>query len=476
MAWPVSNPFPIDALGQTLRAAVWQHQANTRLSQDMIGTFALGCAAAAVQDLVDVQRPNLPPSPVSLFTVAIASTGEGKDTAIEPFARPFIMLQKEADEMAQMLRPEHRAETLEWELRNKLLAGELACAIQAGEPTVAIKKRIVGHASQVPAAPVAPQILYKDPTPMTVKLGLCGWRSALLQSMEADEFFNGHMASDFPFINAGWSGTPIVVNRVRGGRRSAPSPRLSMALGVQNEPFLRFLKRRGVEAHDSGFTARFLVACPPSTAGYRMISGFAQSTDLVDAYIARAVALLEESVSATIAGKPRRVLRFTPAAASAFVDVYNDIQVLMRWGNEFFDLRGFASKASENVARVAVVLHVIDGLEGDISNDTFWRAVCIVRWFADQFKLVYSQMPMRPTVEHDASLILQVLCQTTLRGQGDTRRAHLKYSLPDMGQARLNSALGLLIAQNRARIGTTRGAEYISLTSWMPSLPNIFNG
>lgn len=463
MNYPIANPLPAQALGRILGPAVWQHQKNTNLSLDLIGTFALGYAAGVVHDLIDVQRPNLPPSSPSLYVTVIAGSGEGKDTGAGPFQRPFLNVQAKAEKEIEAAQAGHSAERLEWQLSRKSLVSELAAALAAGEPTFGIKARIAAHNRQVPALPPVPKIMYKDATPKGLKLGLCEWRSAVLSSMEASEFFNGYMATDFPLINEGWQGSPIVVDRVRGARRSIADPRLGIVLGVQPEPFLRFLRRRGVEAHDSGFTARFLVALPPSTRGIRMIAGGPQATDLIDAYVARATELLEESAAATRSRKPRRVVRFTYEAEVEFTRVYNRIQELMQWGNLLFDIPGFASKAAENIARVAAVLHVIDDLEGEISVDTLHRANCIVFWFTEQFKYIFTQADVQPTPEHDASIVEQALAICRSTGQFSLPRKQLKYWVPGMPSKRLTCAVDMLLGQGRATLSESQGTEYLGL-------------
>ena len=464
VSWHISKPFPVQALGRVLGPAVWQHQSNTRLSLDMIAPLALGYAGGAVQDLVDVQRPNLPPSPPSLYVTVIAGSGEGKDTGAGPFQRPFLNIQANADDEAQALRPAFSADAIEWELKRKNLVKELAAAIVEGGPTVEIKKTIAAHERQTPVPFPLQKVLYKDATPKALKLGLCDWRSAVLSSMEAGEFFNGYMSTDFALVNDGWQGSPIVVDRVRGSRRSIADPRLGIVLGVQPEPFMRFLRRRGVEAHDSGFTARFLVALPTSTRGMRMIDGIAQATNFVDMYIARAMALLEESAAGIRARKPRRVLRFTSEAEMEFTRVYNRIQELMQWGNLLFDIPGFASKAAENISRVAAVLHLIDDLEGDINMDTLRRATCIIEWFTHQFKFVFTQADIQPTLEHDANVIEQALATCRSSGQLSIPTKQLKYWIPGMSAKRLARGVDNLLGQGRATLTPFQGADYLGLS------------
>jgi hypothetical protein len=472
MAWHISKPFPVEALGRVLSAAVCQHHMNTRVSTDMIAMFALGCSAGLVQDRVNVRRPNLAPSSSSLYIAVIASTGEGKDTAIGPFVKPFNIVQADAEREGKELASTGHADAVEWKLVDKALVQELAKVLAAGEPAFAIKKKIAAHQRSAPAIPAVPSILYEDSSPSGAKRGLCKWRSAVLADIDADNFFNRHMATDFAFINKGWQGSAMFIDRAREPRRSVPEPRLGLVLGVQAVPFMRFLKRRGVEAHDSGFTARFLAGAPPSTAGLRMISGLAQPTDLVDAFVARGIDLLEESIAATRAGKPRRVLGFAPDAEWEFVRLYNRVQELMQWGNLLFDIRGFASKAAENIARIAAILHVIDDLEGDISIDTLRRATCIVEWFTGQFHYIYTQAGVQPSIEHDAELLLRGIAQACLDQGGRLRRSHLQYLVGDLPPARARHALNLLVSQRRVVVGAEGRADVLSVPGMvLPQIP-----
>lgn len=471
MAWHISKPFPVEALGRVLGAAVWQHHMNTRVSTDMIATFALGCAGGLTHDLTDLRRPNLAPSSTSLYVTVIAGTGEGKDTAIGPFMKPFTIVQSDAEQESKELVSTRYADMLEWKLVRKALEKELAQALSSESPTSEIKKRIVSHQRGALAMPAIPSILYEDSSPSGAKRGLCKWRSAVLADIDADNFFNRHMATDFAFINKGWQGSAMVIDRAREPRMSVPDPRLGLVLGVQPVPFMRFLRRRGVEAHDSGFTARFLTGLPPSTAGERMLTGFAQPTDLVDAYVARGIDLLEESIAATRAKRPRRVVAFTSDAASEFVRLYNHIQHLMRWGNSLFNIRGFASKAAENIARVAAVLHVVDDLEDDISLDTLRRATCIIEWFTEQFQYIYTQAGVQPSVEHDAEWLLQNIVQACLAQGGELRRSHLQYWAADFPPARVRHALNLLVAQRRVAVKAEGRTDILSVPGLV--LPQI---
>jgi hypothetical protein len=237
-----------------------------------------------------------------------------------------------------------------------------------------------------------------------------------------------------------------------------------MVVGIQPVPFQRFLKRRGIEAHDSGFTARFLIAVPPSTKGHRFIGAWQVSTDAIDRCCARLRELLDEAERRTLAGIPRTVLTMTPDAASLFVRAYNNVQQLMAPGRAYADISGQAAKAAENVARVAAVLHVIDGLEGDISEDTLTRAGVIVEWFVNQFLELFGAADVKPSLEHDAAAVENALFRARSCGHQAVLRSELKYWCPpEIYGTKFDRALHVLVAHQRAFLVPNKGKVWVTL-------------
>jgi hypothetical protein len=436
----------------------------------MIAPIALGLAAAAVQDLYDVERPNMAPSPVSLFVAFVAATGEGKDAGAAPFVRPFLQFQAEADAEQEKQKLALEVDLQEWRLNEKLLLGKMEARIRDGKDVDHLKDRLTRHVEERPQPPRSPLIIYDDTTVSAIKNSLCErWRSGVLFSMEASDMFNGRLGTAYPFWNAGWGGAPIFSDRVAEGRRSVHDARLGMVVGIQPVPFARFLKRRGVEAHDSGFTARYLIAVPRSTKGFRQIGSWQVSAEMIEAYVARIRELLGAGAAATRAGKERKVLRFTPDAVGRFVAIYNKLQSMMAPGQPYSEISGQAAKAAENVARVAAVLHVIDGLDGDINEDTLARAAVIVEWFVNQFLVLFSTGEQRPTVEQDATGIEQGLWRAFNCGYVSVLRSELKYWCPpDIFGTRFDRGLRHLVYCGRAVLVPHKGKVYVMLPHVSP--------
>lgn len=475
MNWNIFDPFPAHALGRIAAPAVWQHHSNSQLSIELIAPIALGLAAAAVHDLYDVERPNLAPSPISLFIAIIAGSGEGKDAAAAPFVKPFFDFQEQADEAHAGKRKSHEIDLQEWAAGERKLLAELEDGVRENKDVSGIKNRLLAHGEKRPDLPKTPQAIYDDATVTAIKASLCErWRSGMLFSMEASSMFNGRLGTEYPFWNAAWGGQPIFLDRVAEGRRAVHDARVGMVVGIQEIPFRRFIKNRGDEAHDSGFTARYLISVPPSTKGLRVIGGWQMSTDALDAYAARVRELLDEAAAATSAGRKRTVLRFSPKAAEKFVGYYNHLQQLMAPGQPYSEISGQAAKAAENVARVAAVLHAFDELQGDISEDTLVRAAMIVQWFVNQFLTRFGGNDGKPTLEQDAAAVEQALWRAHASGLSSVLRQELKYWCPPGVQGtRLDRGLQYLIDSRRVIMLRYNGKMWVALTQGRPHVPVI---
>ena len=459
-----------------MASAVLQHCSNTKVRPEMVGPVALSCAASAVQNLVNIVRPGLAPSPVSLNVLLVAGSGEGKDVAVGPFIKPFQEFQQRASEAAAEKTKHMQFEEASWKVKQDVLLGELKRCIREGVSEADIAARIGDHLAARPKSPRVPKIIFDDATPTAVKASLCtNWPSALVYSMEGTSVFNGRLMTDFGFWNSAWGGSPVVVDRVGEAAIAVAAPRLSMLQGIQAEPLARFLRRRGAEANDSGFLARFLVACPASTKGYRLIDDCIKATDCLDAYAHRCTELLNESAKLSKGvDDERRSLVFTDDAQRYFVHIYNTLQGLMRPYGIFQDMAAHAAKQAEYVARVAAILHTWDGRVGPILEETLHRAEAIVHWHAFEYMRFFSNATAPARDAQDAQELETLLVQKRFMGQPTIRRADLVFVCPSSWRrARAERALHVLINQRRACIEAWGRTSVVRLVDSPMPIPGM---
>ena len=96
----------------------------------------------------------------------------------------------------------------------------------------------------------------------------------------------------------------------------------------------------------------------------------------------------------------RVVLSFSAPAQIEWDSIFNSIESSIRPGGEFCEVRDFASKVAENIARQAGVLHAFEGYEGTkISVETLRSATQVVLWYAKEFVRLFSPPdPLQETI------------------------------------------------------------------------------
>ena len=90
------------------------------------------------------------------------------------------------------------------------------------------------------------------------------------------------------------------------------------------------------------------------------------------------------------------MLDFTADAKALWVDSYNAIESELTSGGDFASIRDAASKAADNIARLAAVLHVFEyGARGPISVQSVEAARRIVLWHAYSARALLAPSPCR---------------------------------------------------------------------------------
>lgn len=444
--------YPVSALGRVLGRAADQHHVNTQIGIELIAPMALGAAAIAVQDLFDVQRPNSPPSPTSLYICVVAGSGEGKDFGLAPFIRPIQKFQAALEQEHQASRDEFEAKLQAWKVKGAVVRSRLAAAIQEDKATASLQNELAEHQARKPKPELSPVLLYEDATPAAIAYQLCNrWPSGALVHMEAGGFFQ---AARVEFWNARWSGQPIITDTISRGHAESPEPRLSKILGIQPDFLAKIVQRRGSEVfHGSGYSARLLLAAPASTIGTRFINEVAKSTECLDDCSDRITELLHISAqNRKSGGSERERLSFTPSAQKALVDHYNRMQALAAPGNIYCRIVGYAAKATEQVARVSAILHVMDDLGAQITDECVERAILLVQWHTDQFLMLFGQDIAATGAARDAAELEQVLVHAHRCGHWSVAEGDLRFWSTRLHGRRLSNALALLAAQGRAQI------------------------
>ena len=364
--------FPIEALGSLIDPcmAIYEH---TQAPLAMVAQTMLSAVSICAQSHRDILFCGFK-RPISLFTLCIAKSGERKTTV-------FNLCYKAITKKQTSLNREFEERTKELRLQN-------------------MKGREVELCQ-----PLAPNIIVSDITlEGLVKLQVRGQPSMGLCTTEAASFFGGYAMKrenkirTLAELSNYWEGEDIV--RVRSDKEQnvfLENPRLSVAFAVQPEIISSYLK--DAEIVGQGMLSRFLIMEPKSRIGERNSS--IKSGKLTDPAYKEFQNRLTELLNApwklrdgSINTLELPTLGFSNEAAQELDAFLNEIEKKMAPQGPYENITGFASKATENAARIAGCFTVYrEQNPSEISADTMQDAIKIMRYYLEMHLHVMSIMP-----------------------------------------------------------------------------------
>jgi putative DNA primase/helicase len=184
-----------------------------------------------------------------------------------------------------------------------------------------------------------------------------------------------------------WGNETLKIDRIGRDGIVVRDVRLTLGLQAQHCVIEELAAKGSGAARGVGFFARFLFSEPDIKFGGRPFEEAALPE--LDPIHKRIRELLSERLRWSDDGvgiKPR-VLDLSQDGKAAWIEAYNAIQSQEGEFGEYADVRDVSSKAGENIARVAAILHVLEnGNGGKISAENVRRAEAIVRWHLAEYK------------------------------------------------------------------------------------------
>ena len=390
-------PYPIDLFPLAMQAAIAEVQAATQAPVALVAQAALAGVAVAGQGLVSVARDDTLRSPVSLYMLAIAPSGERKTTCDAHFMQPVREWQSREIER---LKPELDAFTSEfdaWKSARTGLLDAIKGAARSGESIDDLEAQLKAHDAERPECVRVPRLVYADiTTEQLIYLLAKQWPSAIESSSEAGTIFGSHgtnadnVMKYFAARNVLWDGGEFTADRRTTESVSANGVRLSASLSVQRQAFDVFNERTGGLARGMGTWARYLLCEPESTQGTRFYREPSANMPKRAAFHRRITQLLDKPISINpTGGIDTSLLKFSREGQAVWIEHYNAIETELRAGGEFDGVRDVASKTADNGARLAALFHVFEhGDTGEISAEHV-RAGCLLAiWYLGEAKRI----------------------------------------------------------------------------------------
>lgn len=471
------HSYPIAALPDAVQQAIWAAEAAVQSPIPLIAASALSTMATACQGLVDVAMPNGQIAPVSLFFITSAESGERKTATDKLLSKAILEAQARWAAEGDFARAAFAADLEIWQIEHGVLESNFKRALKKRLSCAELREELTRHAQQRPQPPAVPRLLYSDTTMEALLLSLhSGWPCGALTSSEGSSLLNGHAMRHLGVANELWDGSAdIRVDRKTGPSFALKDARLSLSVMVQHGPIVEFVSRNRGEAGDIGFLARALIAEPQSTQGTRRVDGHpgALGEAALHRFHERVSQLLEKSRRAHSEGLPRKILTFSPEAASTFLHFASWVESQLGPQGNFSAIRGFASKLTNHMARLAAVIHYFGENAGPINIESTMAAIRLAEWYAgEQRRLLGADDPIAARQEY-ARLLYEWLVRDSQRRMTTDCRLNDLYNLgPNKlrRRAKLNIALDEL--QSQGRIQVYRGAK----PAFVRLMPAIWNG
>lgn len=397
------EPYPFDALPETLRAAVEEVRAFTKAPIPLVASSALAALSLAVQTQADVKRAEKLQGPTGLFLLTVADSGERKSTCDGFFMQAIRDYETEQAEAAKTLIKDHLAAMEAWEAKRGGIKERIRQLSKAGKPAREQEEALRDLEHDKPEPPRVPRLIYGDATPEALKWNLAkGWPSGGVVSSEAGLVFGAHgMGKDsvmrnLATLNQLWDGGDIATERRTTESFTVRGARLTIALQVQEATLRSFFHRSGGLARGTGFLARFLLAWPESTQGYRPFTDPPESWPALARFNQRIAGILEQDVHVDEDGALLpSVLPLAADTKDAWVRFHDAIEGELRSGGELYDVRDVASKTADNAARIATLFQVFEhGRDGAVGLAAFEGASRIAAWHLHEARRFYGELAL----------------------------------------------------------------------------------
>jgi len=324
-------PYPFDALGPILGAAAQAIHRDVQVPDAVAAGSVLATASLAAQPHADVVLPHGQRSPLSLFVIDGATSGDRKTAADQ------IALQ----EVEEVRRDQAR----------KYLEEKAQTPDDKDSPRPEARSLTIGKA-----------------TVEGVQMLLRTQPHVGLFTSEGGELLGGHsLREERRSAGLAWMlkvwGAEALDSLTRGDGLSILLGRRA-ALHVMVQPVLLRSLLADPLAQGQGLLARCLIAQPDTLAGTRMFKD-------VNPAEAVEVAAFHRHVRALLHRPPRlrpggdgcelepRALRLAPEARALWIEFHDEVERQQAPGGELELARPFASKAAEQAARIAGVAEVV---------------------------------------------------------------------------------------------------------------------
>jgi len=395
-ALELETPYPTDALPPMLRNAVTSYQHYGQQPMALVACSALANLSLACQALANVARDRYLVSPVSLYFLVVAQSGERKSAADSVFSKPTrsweAKIRKIREPDVQAALTLHQT----WQMERDGLLSQIKRGMMSDEDTTFYKERLARLIRVEPDIPLLPTLYFEDATQEALAIHLArGWPSGSLWSDEAGIVLGSHSMQSNParfvaLLNRLWDGKSFTAHRKTTDSFILKNRRLTLNLMMQPLLLQALTNQHQNIARQSGFLPRCLLAYPKSAMGIRFYQEPPESKTYLDEYESRIIDCLNQSQHLSSKGCHKLpTLIMNGEAKRSWVQFFNAVESGLNYQGQWAGLQDFASKAAENAARLAALFHLFEGKMGDIGSESMEQAITVIHWHMKETRRLF---------------------------------------------------------------------------------------
>ncbi|NDY74255.1 hypothetical protein DO021_20505 [Desulfobacter hydrogenophilus] len=381
-------PFPIHSLGKFLGETVKALSELTQAPEALCAQGLLAAATLSVQGHANVDIDGRI-KPISNFFFTIGESGERKSAVDDICLKPHR-------EHESFLRSQLKQKMNDYKVRKKMYDAAFKQILEDDSLSDEMVKEAAHELGLPPEKPLQAGMLVDDPTIEGLGKFLIEEQPSIgIFSDEGGKFIGGYSMSvdnqlkTIAGLSQLWDGKPLKSIRVSTGNTFVVGKRVSIHLMMQGVIAEKVLSDQLMKSQ--GFLSRILICQPESKIGtrkYKVADKKAHAT--IKEYHNHVQALLrkrlpfKKDLENELDPRP---ISLSEDAKRVFIDFYNRIEHSQQENEEFFNIRGFASKAPEHATRIAAVLTLFEDIDAQVIDEKYMKnGIALMDYFLSEAK------------------------------------------------------------------------------------------
>jgi hypothetical protein len=397
------RPLRTQKLLPVLQGAVDYTSQRVQAPVEIALVGALCCLAAVFQGIAKVRDPNGNPHPLSLHGYVGADSGDGKSPTMSILTREIREFDDEFERARSNFENRRLARDLLFASNVKTLTKEIAKLKARGKDTAHLEGQLERAMIFAEHRVYAPRFLCADASSASI-ISLLRHRFpfALLGEDEGDIVFNSGVFENTGLMIKLWDEMRYTFDRAHQSFELRAG--VTVFVAIQRRVLWELLsskaRRRDLEL---GKFARGIWSFPESIQGERDFSLPSPDEALITPYNT----VLRTALNKYRDGLPTpSLLELSPEARFWLKRYQKAVEKQLLDGGLFCEMRPQANKSALIALRLAGILHMSEGLEGPISDQTARVAVDLAAFFLWEYRCQFCPLT---EVERHAALLTEAI-------------------------------------------------------------------